>query len=263
MRVLGVAVGLMLLGCPDDRPPFVPLDSGPRMDSGVDAPEVVDTGVDASEDSGSLEDVPGDAPSDAPSDAPADANTADTACVMRADCDSTAGCETVLGTTMNCQSCGDRCTAPPASTAMCSFTTGCSSVCNVGFDDCDGVDGNGCEANINTSATHCGGCGMACGTTLLQTQATCTGGDCLIRCVNGSGDCDNDLMMPGSNGCEISTATNLMHCGGCGMVCTIPGTAVNADAACTSGTCRSVCRTGFRDCDGNAANGCETTGTSC
>jgi hypothetical protein len=51
--VLGVAVGLMLLGCRMTAAVRA-AGSGPRMDCRVDAPEVVDTGVDASEDSSSL-----------------------------------------------------------------------------------------------------------------------------------------------------------------------------------------------------------------
>ncbi len=50
----------------------------------------------------------------------------------------------------------------------------------------------------------------------------------------------------------------------CGRACPSPA---NAVASCAAGRCAFTCNTGFGDCDGNAANGCETslqsTPTSC
>ncbi len=52
-----------------------------------------------------------------------------------------------------------------------------------------------------------------------------------------------------------STMTDLAHCGGCGRACA----PANATAMCTGGACRVArCNTGFVDCDGEAANGCES-----
>ena len=45
------------------------------------------------------------------------------------------------------------------------------------------------------------------------------------------------------------------HCGACGQRCAAGG---NATAACQSGACVLVCPAGWTDCDGDAANGCET-----
>jgi hypothetical protein len=50
--------------------------------------------------------------------------------------------------------------------------------------------------------------------------------------------------------------TDPAHCGACGNAC---GTAANASVTCLAGRCERRCATGFGDCDGDAANGCETS----
>ncbi|MBI5515104.1 MAG: FG-GAP repeat protein [Deltaproteobacteria bacterium] len=50
------------------------------------------------------------------------------------------------------------------------------------------------------------------------------------------------------------TGTDPSNCGGCGVVCNT----TNGRAACASGRCTIACGTGFGDCDGMVANGCET-----
>ncbi|MFO0759004.1 MAG: DNRLRE domain-containing protein, partial [Byssovorax sp.] len=71
-----------------------------------------------------------------------------------------------------------------------------------------------------------------------------------VTCAPSFADC-NGL---GADGCEAdlhSTAT----CGSCGTPCALP----HATASCSTGTCAiGSCDLGFGDCDGNAANGCET-----
>jgi hypothetical protein len=52
-----------------------------------------------------------------------------------------------------------------------------------------------------------------------------------------------------------STATDPANCGACGAVCS----AINGATACVAGSCRiATCAAGFADCDGLAADGCET-----
>jgi hypothetical protein len=46
--------------------------------------------------------------------------------------------------------------------------------CAPGFADCNGSNSDGCEANINTSTTHCGRCNNAC-----ASGQTCTNGACV------------------------------------------------------------------------------------
>ncbi|MDP3274949.1 MAG: MXAN_6577-like cysteine-rich protein [Deltaproteobacteria bacterium] len=57
------------------------------------------------------------------------------------------------------------------------------------------------------------------------------------------------------SGVCINTTTNTSHCGACNNMCPVPA---NATAGCTASVCGiGACRTGFGNCDGNAANGCE------
>ncbi len=53
----------------------------------------------------------------------------------------------------------------------------------------------------------------------------------------------------------VNTITDVNHCGGCGVVCSVP----SGTAACVSGACAvASCLGTTADCDGNVANGCET-----
>jgi Ca2+-binding RTX toxin-like protein len=66
-------------------------------------------------------------------------------------------------------------------------------------------------------------------------------------------DCDR---LP-ENACESDTASDGLNCGACGTVCpALP----NALPGCSAGACaQGPCVTGFTDCDGQSANGCETS----
>jgi hypothetical protein len=48
--------------------------------------------------------------------------------------------------------------------------------CLPGFDDCDGLDGNGCEEDLFSSQTDCGRCGHACGGSEMCLGGQCCGG---------------------------------------------------------------------------------------
>jgi hypothetical protein len=78
-------------------------------------------------------------------------------------------------------------------------------------------------------------------------------------CAAGTADCNGN----GLDGCETSVTTSAQNCGACGNACNVP----NATAACAGGACQvGACNLGFGDCDGSAANGCETlltTSTDC
>lgn len=74
-------------------------------------------------------------------------------------------------------------------------------------------------------------------------------------CPVGAGDCDGDP----SNGCEADLMTDESSCGACGTTC---GGAPSATGVCGAGTCGLGCVVGTFDCDGDAANGCESA-TAC
>jgi alpha-tubulin suppressor-like RCC1 family protein len=60
--------------------------------------------------------------------------------------------------------------------------------CASGFDDCDGIYANGCEADLSSDAMNCGACGTACG----------PGGSCAAGSCSGGGDRVIDVTV-GSN----------------------------------------------------------------
>jgi hypothetical protein len=153
----------------------------------------------------------------------------------------------------NCGACGRRCAAAPNTTATCAGGA-CGFVCNPGFGNCDSRTDNGCEQSL-TSQEHCGMCGSTCRSTTNQ-PATCATGACVRTCNPGFGDCDGRI----DNGCEVNTNTSMNNCGRCGAACA-PSTP-NTNATCTQGTCQSTCRSGYRDCDMNPANGCESQSSS-
>jgi hypothetical protein len=85
------------------------------------------------------------------------------------------GCESNVAVDINnCGGCGVRCFAPNGTDA-CMNGVCVLAACNVGFANCDGNLANGCEANISTSSTNCGGCGIVC----PAAHPTCASGTCM------------------------------------------------------------------------------------
>ncbi len=89
--------------------------------------------------------------------------------------------------------------------------------CADGFDNCDGDENNGCEADLQKAPESCGTCGTRCD------NGACNAGIC--QCKSGFGDCDGDR----SNGCETSTTDDPSSCGACGHDC--------LGALCNDGRC--------------------------
>jgi len=82
------------------------------------------------------------------------------------------GCEVNLKTSAsNCGACGQVCLAANGVSTCTNGACGIAS-CNAGYANCNGVNSDGCEVNLMTSASNCGACGQ-----------TCSGG---AQCVNGA-----------------------------------------------------------------------------
>ncbi|EYF06307.1 Hypothetical protein CAP_2185 [Chondromyces apiculatus DSM 436] len=168
------------------------------------------------------------------------------------DCDGSAatGCETNLQNNVaSCGACGNTCTAangtPACTNGACTIAS-----CNAGWGNCDGNAANGCETNLQNSLGSCGTCGNAC--TAANGSPVCSSGTCgIASCNAGFGNCDGST----ANGCETNLQNNLNNCGTCSTVCT----AANGSPSCSGGACAvSSCNTGWGNCDGQVANGCET-----
>jgi outer membrane protein assembly factor BamB len=115
---------------------------------------------------------------------------------------------------MNCGACGRSCDAPH-STNACSAGTCTLVACDPSFGDCDALAATGCEADFQTSAAHCGGCGRACpGASAPHTTASCAAGTCGFACAAGYADCDGTM----TNGCETDITTTAA-CGACDRAC--------------------------------------------
>ncbi len=175
----------------------------------------------------------------------------------KGDCnkDSKDGCEvTLTSDPKNCAFCGNDCsgTVQHAGATCANGTCGYSS-CNLGWANCDGDATNGCEQDVATDPTNCGGCNKVCNST--NGQPACILGLCTIACNPGYGDCKNGP----SDGCETNLGNDTAHCGKCNIACSNQ----HGTTSCSSGTCNPQCSSGYADCDGNKANGCETnTNTS-
>jgi len=169
-----------------------------------------------------------------------------------ADCDQVVanGCEVNLNTDpTHCGGCNTLCNTPAHASSTCTAGA-CGYTCDAGFADCDGLEANGCEVNLNTDPTHCGSCAGACN--LANAAQGCVAGSCTIASCNaGFANCDG--LTP--NGCEINLNTDPTHCGTCATSCNLP----NSSQSCVGGMCAvGTCSAPFADCDGLAANGCET-----
>ena len=214
-----------------------------------------------------------------------DGNAALTCCGHR--------CVDTTRDTADCGACGVTCSSANA-TPTC--TNGaCAWKCRSGFAHCGG-DNTGCETNLEQAGVKpCGGTcvpttscctapdctsppgpaacyaaacstggactyalqpgGVVCGATCCQSINGTCGAGCTLACDAGFADCDSDA----ANGCEQSLSTT-SACGSCSNACSYPG----GLASCSTGSCALAgCKSGFANCDGQAANGCECMSAGC
>jgi hypothetical protein len=161
----------------------------------------------------------------------------------------------------NCGDCGHVCEANNAKVAcvnsQCVITS-----CVGSYADCNKatVDGfkDGCEVDTNVSTSNCGACGTAC--SISNGTPKCDTGSCEVNSCSGTfRDCDGDP----KTGCEINIATNTKNCGGCGTMGSDCGSKyANASSTCAGSACTTpLCNSGFGDCSGGLADGCESDTT--
>jgi len=163
------------------------------------------------------------------------------------DCDgnSANGCETDLTNSGNhCGECSKTC----AGQQQC-LNSICQLSCSGSMGDCDSDPANGCETNLTSTPAHCSACGQACPAGGHGT-ATCANSVCGINCSTGWANCDSGL----SNGCEVNLASDASNCGECGTACP---TGTHGTPTCINSVCDLICATGWGDCDGALATGCE------
>jgi hypothetical protein len=129
--------------------------------------------------------------------------------------------------------------------------------------------------SLRDAATEPTGCGQHPSCELAHAESACVDGSCtLVRCEAGFSDCDDNP----DNGCEANLAST-DNCGACGASCMLShvthprcnldsadgacaidhGCDASSGAGCASNAPENGCEPGFSDCDGRAANGCETS----
>lgn len=107
----------------------------------------------------------------------------------------------------------------------------------------------GCSPTETCEAGECVPIGCAGQQTCGDGGANDAGSDA-GQCPTGKGDCNGSA----ADGCEADLTSDSSHCGACGQPCSL----ANAASACVAKTCAvTSCTTGYFDCDGLAATGCE------
>jgi hypothetical protein len=105
--------------------------------------------------------------------------------------------------------------------------------CEPGHVDCDGIAGNGCEANLADDPETCGDCKIQC-----PDGWFCEVGTCVQGCREGFVEC--------GGGC-VDPLRDPKHCGGCGQAC-------KSSQVCLDGECQDDCGLELRDCNGSCTD---------
>jgi hypothetical protein len=159
----------------------------------------------------------------------------------------------------------------------------CTMNCLTRYSDCNRDASDGCETNVEESASHCSMCGNAC-----NAGEYCNNGACTFSCPSGSTACgssasgneqlkgsagtNNELMganLGGGSGGGPATrkcavlSVDPANCGACGNACFQPPHA--QPVQCLGGTCSPSqataaamqCQSGFMNCNGVFTDGCE------
>jgi hypothetical protein len=117
------------------------------------------------------------------------------------------------------------------------------------YRNCNGIDDDGCEADLLLDEDNCGSCGNAC--------------PAGVRCIRGQCGCPTNFGACGEDCVDLRRSDG--HCGACFAACPWfegcesmpPGT----EFGCVQGECNKLkCSPGFADCDGDLDQGCASNG---
>jgi subtilisin family serine protease len=161
------------------------------------------------------------------------------------------GCETSTSTDPNnCGACNSACDMAHVDSASCEQSVCQVETCEPGWDDCDGINTNGCELDVSADLNNCGACGNVC--VFANGAGSCTGGMCVVgSCDAGFADCNGES----ADGCEVDLNGDAQNCGACDSPCVYD----NAAGNCNAGVCEmGACGAGFGDCNADDSDGCET-----
>lgn len=149
---------------------------------------------------------------------------------------------------------------------------GCMIVgCDSGYVDCNKIASDGCEVDVTSSSTQCGGCSASAPNQDAAPGVDCTSfvgpnniasvicdeGSCAVNSCSGSGpaDCNESI----GDGCEKNLNSDVAHCGMCNQSC---ANRPNATPSCTLGNCSWTCDPQTKDANNDLGNpnsdGCET-----
>lgn len=228
-----------VVDAPAEAPSDAPSDAGTdAVEVGSDAPAEADAPVE-------VDVAPADAPTEADVSVAPDATDADATEAAQSCGSGTKPCNNgCVDVTDPATGCGGVSCAPcalPHASATCDVTGACAVlVCGSGFEDCDTMAANGCEAQLSSDVGNCGSCGRACaGNNVLSKE--CAGGLCVPTCSIGHTSCSSPVT-GADDGCEQGVDDS--HCGGCANDCTAQGGGLKCGVA---GVSQCGC-TGDDDC---------------
>ncbi|KAG0563932.1 hypothetical protein M758_8G066500 [Ceratodon purpureus] len=162
------------------------------------------------------------------------------------------GCETDVGKDVhNCGGCGKQCKNVPYASAKCSNYK-CMYTCHAGWKNCNNDWTDGCETDVGKDSNNCGGCGSKCNSLIPYASSKCSNCKCEYTCKAGWKDCNKDM----KDGCETDVGKDVNNCGSCGSKCNalVPYTS----AKCNNYKCEYTCKAGWKDCNKDMKDGCET-----
>jgi hypothetical protein len=152
----------------------------------------------------------------------------------------------------------------PHAQAKCSDPLGCDiGACDSGWNDCNTDPSDGCETSLQNDPLNCGGCGTDCSAGPIP-GAVCIEGACVENPCSPptTGNCDKNP----ANGCEVDLTSDLNNCSFCGNNCVLPHATSKCEAEPSGypvARCAvDKCDAGWFDCDGKAANGCESSAST-